>query len=347
MNTMVSILRLGSNPRLEQALLQLNMATVSTDSDLSGRRILFAVSVDEGGPDPAFYAFLRRLRTERDCMAGSAACVVVDGTTEEHTKAAAQELVLAANRAGCRFPGRPLIEATGSLYNQHIQARNLGLSWQETYFHRVRELVDRLANYEPPRFRRPKVLLLHASDQKRSNTLALGRAVCDRLADCCDIREVQLLNGTVQDCRGCGYQACLHFAEHDSCFYGGMVSEEVLPAIREADVLLFLCPNYNDALSANLTALINRMTGLVLKQDMGGKYLAAVVVSGYSGGDLVARQLLGAMSMNRGCALPPDFCLLQTAHDPGDALKAFGVDALVERFANRLKSELLDEYSQK
>jgi len=346
-NSMVSILRLGSNPRLEQALRQLNRTDISAASDLAGKRILFAVSVDEGGPDPAFYAFLRRLRTERDCMAGSTACVVVDGTTEEHTKAAAQELVLAANRAGCRFPGRPLIEATGSLYNQHIQARNLGLSWQETYFLRVRELADRLANYEPPRFRRPKVLLLHASDQKRSNTLALGRAVCDRLADCCDIREVQLLNGTVQDCRGCGYQACLHFAEHDSCFYGGMVSEEVLPAIREADVLLFLCPNYNDALSANLTALINRMTGLVLKQDMGGKYLAAVVVSGYSGGDLVARQLLGAMSMNRGCALPPDFCLLQTAHDPGDALKAFGVDALVERFAKRLKSELLDEYSQK
>ena len=344
---MLHLLPLGSNPRLERALLQLHTEPLSPDADLTDRRVLFAVSVDEGGPDPAFYAFLRRLRTERGCMTGAVACVVVDGTTESGTKAAAQELILAANQAGCRFPGRPLVEATGSLYNQHIQARNLGLSWQETYFLRVRELADRLANYEPPRFRRPKVLLLHASDQKRSNTLALGRAVCERLADCCDIREIQLLNGTVQDCRGCGYQACLHFAEHDTCFYGGMVSEEVLPAIREADVLLFLCPNYNDALSANLVALINRMTGLVLTQDLGRKYLAAVVVSGYSGGDLVARQLLGAMALNRGCALPPDFCLMQTAHDPGDAMKAFGVERLIDRFAAGLKNELLDGYAHK
>ena len=85
------------------------------------------------------------------------------------------------------------------------------------------------------------------------------------------------------------------------------------------------------------------MTALVLKQDLSDTYLAAVVVSGYSGGDLVARQLLGAMSLNRGCALPPDFCLMQTAHDPGDALKAFGVDELIDRFAARLKGELLEE----
>lgn len=344
---MLSLLQLGSNPRLEQALLQLDTRPLSPEGDLRGQRILFAVSVDDGGPDPAFYSFLRRLRTRRDCLQGSVACVVVDGSTEEHTKAAAQELVLAANGAGCRFPGRPLVEATGSLYNQHIQARNLGLSWQDTYFARVRELAQRLEDYAPPRFRKPSVLMIHASDQKRSNTLALGRAVCRHLEDSCRVREIQLLNGTVQDCRGCGYQACLHFAEHDTCFYGGMVSQEVLPAIREADLLLFLCPNYNDALSANMTALINRMTGLVLKQDMGAKYLAAVVVSGYSGGDLVARQLLGAMSMNRGCALPPNCCLMQTAHDPGDALKAYGVEALVKQFAMGLKSELLDEYSVK
>lgn len=340
---MLSLLQLGSNPRLEQALLQLHTKRLSPDSDLTNRRILFAVSVDEGGPDPAFYAFLRRLRQERSCLAGSMACVVVDGATELYTKAAAQELVLAANLAGCRFPGRPLIEATGSLYNQHIQARNLGLGWEETYFTRVRELAQRLEDFRPPKFRRPKVLLLHASDQKRSNTLALGRAVCRHLEDTCDIREIQLLNGTVHDCRGCGYHACLHFAENNTCFYGGMVSDEVLPAIRDADLLLFLCPNYNDALSANLVALINRMTSLVLKQDMGSTYLAAVVVSGYSGGDIVARQLLGAMSMNRGCILPPNFCLLQTAHDPGDAMKTFGVESLVEQFALQLRNELTME----
>ena len=38
--------------------------------------------------------------------------------------------------------------------------------------------------------------------------------------------------------------------------------DEVFPAIRQANALVMLCPNYNDALSANLTAFINRLTAL-------------------------------------------------------------------------------------
>lgn len=335
------LLKLGENPRLNRALEPVPARSLTPDGDLRHKRILFAVSVDEAGPDAAFYAFLRRLRREPDSLTGSTACLVVDGSTELYTKAAAQELVLAANQAGCLFPGRPLVEATGSLYNQHIQAKNLGLDWEQTYFYRVRDLARRLAEFAPPRFARPRVLLLHASDKQRSNTLALGRMVGQALSDRCDVREQPLLNGTVQDCRGCDYHACLHFAQNNTCFYGGVLPREVLPAVREADLLLFLCPNYNDALGANLVALINRMTSLVVQQDLGDTYLGGVVVSGYSGGDLVARQLLGAMCLNRGCILPPDFCLLQTANDPGDALTAAGIDQRTKALAQRLKNQIL------
>lgn len=340
---MLDLVQLGSNPRLERVLEQLHTERLSPEDSLQNRKLLFAVAVDEAGPDPAFYTFLRRLRRERDCLAGSVAGLVVDGSTELYTKSAAQELVFAANMAGCCFPGRPLVEATGSLYNQHIQARNLGLSWQETYAWRARDLAQRLEDFHAPRFEQPNVLLLHASDQKRSNTLAMGRAVAAQLTDCCSVREIQLLNGTVHDCRGCGYQACLHYAQNNTCFYGGMVVQEVLPAIREADLLLFLCPNYNDALGANLVALINRMTALVVQRDLGDTYVGAVVVSGYSGGDMVARQLLSAMSLNRGCILPPKFCLMQTAHDPGDAMGAVGVGSLIRQYAAQLKTALLCE----
>lgn len=335
------LVKLGENPRLNRALASVPARILAPDADLRNKRILFAVSVDRAGPADAFYPFLRRLRLEPDCMAGSVACLVVDGMGELYTKAAAQELVLAANQAGCLFPGRPLVEATGSLYNQHIQAKNLGLSWEDTYFYRVRTLARRLAEFSPPRFERPRVLLLHASDKQRSNTLALGRMVERDLADRCEVREQPLLNGTVQDCRGCDYHACLHFAQNNTCFYGGVLPREVLPAVREADLLLFLCPNYNDALGANLVALINRMTSLVVQQDLGDTYLGGVVVSGYSGGDLVARQLLGAMCLNRGCILPPDFCLLQTANDPGDALAADGICRRTGQLAQRLKNQIL------
>lgn len=337
---MVHLVLLGSNARLERALAPLGLPRLTPADDLSGKRILFALAVDAAGADPSLFALLRRLRTEPEALAGSAAAMVVDGTGELYTKASAQALALACSMAGAILPGKPLVEATGSLYNHHIQAANRGLSWEETYFCRVRELAARLAAFTPPRFERPRVLMLHASEQRRSNTLALGRAVLDRLAVRCDVREIGLLNGTVHDCRGCGYHQCLHFAQNSTCFYGGPLSEEVFPAILESDLLLFLCPNYNDGLGANLVALINRMTGLVVQQDLGGKYVAGVVASGYSGGDLVARQLLGAMCLNRGLILPPRALLLETAHDPGDALRAPGIEARLNQFAAGLEQVL-------
>jgi len=337
---MISIVCLGDNPRLRQALTAVPAQTLDPAADLRGRRLVFAVAVDDGGPAPEYYAFLRRLRTEPECLKDAVAVMVVDGTSELYTKSAANALALAASMAGCTLPGRALVEATGSLYNQHIQARNRGLSLEETYYVRIRELCSDLETFVLPKRRKPKVLLIHASEQRNSNTLALGRQVAQRLADVCQVREIGLLNGTVQDCRGCGYRQCLHFSQNNTCFYGGALSDEVMPAIADSDVLLFLCPNYNDALGANLTALINRMSGLVLQQSLQEKLLAAVVVSGYSGGDLVAQQLLGAMCLNRGVIVPPHFCLLQTAHYPGDAMAAAGIGERLDRFAACLRKNL-------
>lgn len=95
----------------------------------------------------------------------------------------------------------------------------------------------------------------------------MGRELSRRLSGCCSIAEISLRNGTIHDCRGCSYSACLHFARSGSCFYGGAISETVLPAIRECDAMLFLCPNYNDAVGANFTALFNRLTSLLLQCD--------------------------------------------------------------------------------
>ena len=328
--------RLGASPRLERALAPLGLDAVDPAAPLAGRRVLFAVAVDGGGADPAFFALLRRLRTDPAALAGATVAMVVDGDGELYTKSAAQALALAATQAGAWLPGMPLVEATGSLYNHHIQAANWGMTWEETYFRRVQLLAERLSAFTPPKFQRPKVLLLHASNPGRSNTLALGRAVAARIQDRCDVAELALLNGTVHDCRGCGYRQCLHFAQNATCFYGGALSETVFPAIRESDVLLFLCPNYNDALGANLMALINRLTGLVVRESLGEKYVMGVVASGYSGGDVVARQLLGAMCLNRGAITPPRALLLETAHDPGDALRAPQVQTRLDAFARAL-----------
>ena len=349
MNTSLSLIQLGSTARLE-GLLDLSLAGIPVrrvdaeemrKSSLPGKRLLFAVGMDAYGPGPSFYETIRWLRRNEDALAGCIAGLVVDGGGELYTKQAAQTLVMAANMAGCAFPGKPLVEGTGSLYNQHILADRLGLSWEETYCRRVRELAHRVSAARLPSFPHPKILMLHASDHRRSNTVWMGRELLGMLSPDIRTREISLQNGTIMDCRGCSYKACLHYAQHDSCFYGGAISEEVLPAIRDCDAMLFLCPNYNDAVSANLMALFNRMTSLLLQHDLYEKYLFGIVVSGYSGSDLVAQQLLGAMCFNKTAILPPRFCMIQTAHEPGSVRRIEGIRETIRSFAANLENVLL------
>lgn len=327
----------------EAAMRGLPHRYVTSSDDLRNKRVLFALAADEGGMDAATLALLRRLRTESDAMLGSFGSLIVDGAGELYTKQLAQDVVLAANTAGCAFPGKPLLEGTGSLYNQHILAAKRGLTWEETYFARARELAEQLADFAPPRFRRPRLLVLHSSESGRSGTLWLGRTICDELRDCCEIEEISLQNGTIHDCRGCSYKTCLHFAENGGCFYGGAIAEKVLPAIRDCNAMLFLCPNYNDAVSANIAALFNRLTSLLLHGTLHDKYLFGVIVSGYSGGDLVARQLLGAMCLNKTAMLPPRFCLLRTANDLPTLQAAPETRPAAHTFATQIRKTLISE----
>ena len=325
-----------------EAALRGRRARVRTcmDAPLCGCRILFAVPLDEAGMNPGFYQLLAFLRTHPGCLRGSAAGILVDGPGDLYTKSAARELALAANQAGCLLVGRPLVEATGDLRNFTVQAKNAGCSLPEAYRLAARDLAARVLEFMPLRHERPRITVLHASSRRTSNTLALWGKIAERLSDCCDITEIGLRNGTMEDCAGCPYTTCLHFGEKGGCFYGGVMVQEVYPAVRDTDALVLLCPNYNDALSANLTAAINRLTALYRTTPFTGKAAYGVVVSGYSGGDIVARQLIGALSMNKGFYLPPMACLLETANDAGSALRLPGIEDRLSAFAARMGSQL-------
>lgn len=347
MSAMIDVLMPTGGDRLEQtlcfALDGVEHRFLAPDAPLLGRRVLFALRTDDGGFDEKTLCLLRRLRLSEGAMEGSIGALLVDGTCELYTKQLAQDMVLAANGAGCLFLGKPAVEGTGSLYNQQILARRRGMTWEETYRVRSRELVERLRDFQPPRYTRPKLLMLHSSESGRSSTLWMGRALCERLQDTFQITELSLQNGTIHDCRGCSYRTCLHFAENGSCFYGGAISETILPAIAQSDVLLLLCPNYNDAVSANITALFNRLTSLLLQSTLYDKYLFAVVVSGYSGSDLVARQILGTMCLNKTAILPPNFCLMETGNDLATVSQKEGIETKLDIFAAHIRRTVSKE----
>lgn len=326
--------RLGKT--LEAALAGQTVRFAEAGEPLENRRVLFAFSLPGNGVNAGLYSLLAYLRDHPGCLRGSVGGVVADGAGELYTKAAGRELILAASMAGCVFPGHPLTEATGSLQNFAVQARNAGCGLEEAYRLAVSDLAERVLRFAPPRKKRPNVLALHASSRATSNTLALWGRVRKRLEPDCEVTELGLRNGTLEDCAGCPYTTCLHFGERGGCFYGGPMVQEVFPAVREADAVVLLCPNYNDALSANLTAAVNRLTALYRAASFEDKAVFAVVVSGYSGGDIVASQVASALCVNKGFWLPPGFCLLETANDAGAALALPGIEERLERFAENL-----------
>ena len=302
---------------------------------MEGERVLFALALGETGVNLEYYRFLQKMRGHPAFLEGCVGAVIVDGNSELYTKSVARELVFTANSAGCAFPGRPLVEGTGSLENFSIVALNMGLSNRDAYTKSAALLVRELLEFAPVRRPEPHILALHASNYQTSNTLTLWRMVRDQLEGC-RITEINLRSGTIADCCGCTYQKCMHYSEQGSCFYGGPIVEEVYPAIEDCDALVMVCPNYNDALSANLCAFINRLTALFRKRRFYDKCLFGLVVSGYSGGDIVAQQLISGLNMNKTFRLPGRFAIVETANQPGSIRTVPGIQRQAQEFARRI-----------
>jgi len=304
-----------------------------------GERILFAIPLGVSGVNLEYYRFLKKLRMDETMLEGSIGAVLVDGESEMYTKSVAREFMFSANRAGCLFPGRGMVEGTRTLQNFNIQAMNLETNNLSAYMIAAEEMVGRMMTFQPHPKQEPKILVLHASNHETSNTVTLWHMVKKHLRGF-EINEISLRNGTIMDCEGCPYHMCLHFSEQSACYYGGVISEDVYPAIVACDALVLLCPNYNDAVSANLAAFINRLTALFRRTPFYDKHVFALVVSGYSGGNIVAEQVISALSVNKTFCLPSRFSMVETANAALSVLEIDGIEERARVFAKGMKDVL-------
>lgn len=322
----------------------------ASEGKLNNKKIIFAADLDESGINIEAFEVIRFLNLNPTALEGSLGGVIIDGRSELFTKDLGRRLVFAADMAGCAFPGKPLVEATGSLANFAVSAKLWQISREQAYAKSCRLLIEKVASFEAPHrqtafevdnhgaLRKPEILAIHAGNKATSNSFSLWREAAGHLEGKAEIEEISIRNGQVLDCRGCKYEDCLHFGEQEGCFYGGVMVEKVYPAIIKSDVLVLICPNYNDSVSANIMAFINRLTALFRTNDFSRKRIYAIVVSGYSGGDIVAQQIIGAVNMNKNFILPPRFAMLETANDPGTALELPGIKERVKAFAEGIIS---------
>lgn len=316
-----------------------SITTLEEYHNLQNKKLLFAINLGESGINLEYYRFLKQLRLERNCLEGCVAGIIMDGNSELFTKSVAREFVFTANMAGCTFPGRPLVEGTRSLNNLTIAAKNLETDNLGAYMESGRTLVEQIINFNPPKKECPNVLVIHASNHKTSNTINLWKMV-EKHLEGFDITDISIRNGTVMDCIGCPYTTCMHFGEENSCFYGGVIVDKVYPAIQKCDALVMLCPNYNDAISANLSAFINRLTALYRKVRFYDKYLFSVIVSGYSGSDIVAQQLISGLNMNKTFILPSRFAMMETANNPGSIFEIENIEEKAKAFADNITRQI-------
>lgn len=302
--------------------------------DLQNKKILFAVELNDAGINLGLDKILTKIYDRgKDCLYGSVGSILIHSRTELYTKTVAQNIIFLTNQLGLRFPGRPLVEATGSLNNFLTMQKVIKKPLMDVCIESCKELSIRLENYDvSPSNDNTNILVLHASNRKTSNTLALWDMVKKHLVDY-SINEIHIENGTIKDCIGCPYKICKHYGQQTSCFYGGIMVEEVYPAILNSNIIVWICPNYNDAISANLSAVINRLTALFRKTKFFDKSFYSIIVSGNSGSDSVAKQLISALNINKTFQLPPYFALMATANDKGDIYKLPDIEKRAEEFA--------------
>ena len=88
---------------LSQALAGREAQVLERPEDLDrarGKRVLFALALDEAGQNAAYSNMLARLRLEPGLLEGCTGGLLVDGPGELYTKSTAAELALAMNGAG-------------------------------------------------------------------------------------------------------------------------------------------------------------------------------------------------------------------------------------------------------
>ncbi|MCK9444738.1 MAG: NAD(P)H-dependent oxidoreductase [Tissierellaceae bacterium] len=316
-----------------------NVTTVKSAKDLpslQNKKILFAVELNEIGSSNVLNdIFIELYKRGHDSLKNSEGSLLIHSNYALFTKTYAQHIVFLANNLGCSFVGRPLVEATKNLGNFVAMEKVYNMESKDICLFQCGELGKRFLDVDKNSLNIKKLLVLHSSNRDTSNTLMLWDMVRKHLKDV-QINEINLGNGNIMDCKGCNYKTCKHFGKQSKCFYGGIVVEEVYPAILESDSLLFVCPNYNDMITANIVATINRLTALYRKTKFYDKRIYTIIVSGYSGGDALAKQLISSLNMNKTFYLPPYFSLMAVANHRGDIKNVPHIEHLAGEFAGRM-----------
>lgn len=326
-------------------LSNINYKEINLDSldknTLKNKRILFIAKLNEIGYDDYILNFLLKIKNLNMDFENSIGSLIIMSDSSLYTKSFASNLIYLANSLKCSFIGHPMIEKTKDYKNFLTWQKSLQIPLEDIFVDFSQQLIQRILEYNYVKKYDKNICVLHSSSKKTSNTLGFWNKIKSNLDDNIHIKELHVENGTVLDCIGCSYKMCMYYSKQKSCYYGGFMIKEIFPEIEKANSVVFLCPNYNDSISANLMAVINRLTALYRNINFYNKALYSIIVSGNSGSDSLAKQLIDALCINKGFFLPANFCTHAIAYEPNSIYDVCNIDYKSKIFAKNIEKYLI------
>ncbi|BEP29759.1 NAD(P)H-dependent oxidoreductase [Helicovermis profundi] len=342
-----SVIEFGDSSRLLKKMLhsyidEIDFLKVDSNTDFKlffknfhYNKIIFAFDLNVIGINYYALEFLEYCKINNIDFSGFYGGVLVKSLGELSTKNFSKKFIFEMNELGMSFIGHSLVEATSTLNNFKTWQKTINKSKEEICIDMSARLIERIKTLEVKNFNKKNILVLHASSNATSNTLSYWNMIKKSMKEILEkdeinynIKELHVENGTVTDCKGCEFTTCMHFSKEKSCFYGGPIVKEILPAVEDADIIVWITPNYNDSISAMLVAVINRLTVLYRRISFHEKAIFNVVVSGNSGSDTVAMQVVNSLNINKGFFLPGKFSFKETANDPGQIYEIKNIEKI-------------------
>lgn len=304
-------------------------------------RLMIAFSVGQEGFNLAYLKFLALLRSGAVSLKNSVAGMVLDAVSPLYGKQAVSQLAFALTESGCALLGNPAVEAIGDLSHfPKVTAQEQGdllpyLDPQDPmkdYILSVAILAQRILG---PGFRGrsqlsdspelPKVTAVLPLPQKDlvqgTSALELWEEVYERIYP-----HVQ--------CKEISFPLLGHSQNPDPLLYQGAVLPPHIQALAEADALLLVCPNVQNALPWCQLALMQQLKPYFQQCQFEDKALFSLVASSYSSADMLIHQLISTLCLEYGFYLPQHFCLHTTATQALEAITQEGIEDRLDHFAH-------------
>lgn len=318
-------------------------------------KLLIALSLGADGVSDSFSHLLSTLRRDTNLLKGCLAGMVVETENDLYGKSASLQLAFAMNTSGCALVGRPLVEATATIQNfpedttpkEEVDHSDLihedGTNPLAAYTNAVTLLARRLTG---PGFRGkspltgrpdlPKMLGVHTAIGEESNAMDLWNELKNRISPFMTCTDLALRPRAVTQCALCSAK----LGTDSSCLYGSPFPQEAVSLIKEADALMMICGGHLNSVHAQQLAFIQHLSALFPKKFFYEKALYTVIVSPYSGGDMVASQLISALCLGNAFYLPPKFAMLETASQPNEVLALSGIENRLDWFSHGILETL-------